>query len=253
MKRLLGVSAPVLVLLGLVAWLMGGRPMLFVLLVCWGLAACAALAAISWRMGERRGKCLRRCLAALLCAGIAAFGALEGVVLMGAHTVIDHEPQAMVILGAKLWDAEPSPVLQARLDTALDYLEAHPDLTVVVSGGQADGEVMSEAACMADYLAERGVPKTQILLEEQARNTLQNISFSKDVLETAGLQADRLLVVSNGAHLARARMLGRRCGAEVSVLAAPTPGPLVYRIYFNCREAAALAKSWLFDREVPHA
>ncbi len=231
---------------------LGGRGMLFGLLVLWGLAVCAAVLALSCRVGERCARRIRRGLCIVLGLGLLAFAGLEGVVLAGSRTTITGEPDALVILGANLSGEEPSPVLQSRLDAALDYLEDHPDTLVVVTGGMDDGEVMSEAACMANYLEAHGVDSGQILLEEQAANTLQNLAFSIDVLQKAGYDADRLLVVSNGAHLARVRMLAARCGVQADCIAAETPGSLAYQIYFSCREGAALVKSWLFDRRVAH-
>ena len=56
-------------------------------------------------------------------------------------------------------EGHPSILLQDRLDTALDYWEAHPEVTVVVSGGQGSNEPASEARCMADYLMDGGVPE----------------------------------------------------------------------------------------------
>lgn len=246
-------AAGVLFAAGIAVRVMGGRGMLFGLMVLWGLAVCAGVIALSCQAGGRTGRRIRQGLCAVIALGVLAFAGLEAVVLTGSKTTISGEPDAMVILGANLWGEEPSPMLQSRLDAALDYLEDHPDLTVVVTGGMDDGEVMSEAACMAHYLETHGVDKGQIVLEEQAANTLQNLSFSVDVLRRAGYDADRLLVVSNGAHLARVRMLAQRCGVQADCIAAETPGAAAYQIYFHCREGAALVKSWLFDREVPHA
>lgn len=238
---------------GIAVRAIGGRGMLFALMVLWGLAVCAGVIAISCQVGEGIGRRIRLSLCAMVALGVLAFAGLEAVVLTGSRTTVSGEPDAMVILGANLWGEEPSPMLKSRLNAALDYLEDHPDMTVVVTGGMADDEVMSEAACMADYLTDRGVDENQILLEEQAGNTLQNLSFSIDLLHEAGYGAGHLLVVSNGAHLARVRMLAQRCGVQADCIAAETPGAVTYQIYFTCREGAALVKSWLFDREVPHA
>ena len=60
-------------------------------------------------------------------------------------------------------------------------------------------------------------------------------------------QAD-VLVVSNGFHLTRTRMLAERFGyGEVSTLAAPTTH-IPSRIQMYIREPLALVKSFLLDR-----
>ena len=57
-----------------------------------------------------------------------------------------------------------------------------------------------------------------------------------------------VLVVSNGFHLTRARMLAGRAGfVEVSTLAAPS-SHLPSRLHMYIREPLALVKSFLFDK-----
>ena len=72
--------------------------------------------------------------------------------MYGAYDHIQGEPEVMVILGCQVRQDGPSVLLRDRLDEALDYLEDHPDMTVVVSGGQGPDEPTSEAQAMADYL-----------------------------------------------------------------------------------------------------
>ena len=186
---------------------------------------------------------------ALVVLGALVFGALLGQVLSGAHDDVDGDPQVMIILGCKLEDWGPSWMLQDRLDKALDYLQDHPDVTVVVSGGQGDNEPDTEAQGMADYLAEHGVSRENIILETMSHNTWQNLSYSAEHLEEAGYDIkDGAIIVSNGFHLTRAKMLAGRVGFEnVSVLAAPsshTPS----RLKMYIREPIALVKSFVLDR-----
>ena len=75
-------------------------------------------------------------LLVLALAGTAVFSILLGLVLGGAHDSIDGSPRVMIILGCQLHDWGPSIMLQDRLDKALEYLEDHPDMTVVASGGR---------------------------------------------------------------------------------------------------------------------
>ena len=145
---------------------------------------------------------------------------------------------------------EPSILLQDRLDTALDYLEDHPEMTIVVSGGQGSNEPTSEAACMADYLEENGVDPDQIRLEDQSSNTKENLIYSRELLEEQGIDVgeEGVLVVSNGFHLTRSRMLAERFGyGHVSTLAAPT-SHIPSRIQMYIREPLALVKSFFLDR-----
>ena len=188
-------------------------------------------------------------LVGLALTGVLVFGALLGQVLSGAKDDVMGAPQAMIILGCQLHDWGPSVMLQDRLDKALEYLEDHPDVTVVVSGGQGANEPASEAEGMAGYLAEHGVSRERIILESQSHNTNQNLRWSAQHLEEAGIDVkDGVIIVSNGFHLTRIRMLAGRAGYEnVSTLAAPS-SHLPSRLKMYIREPVALVKSFILDR-----
>lgn len=190
-------------------------------------------------------------LLGLILAGVLAFGALFGAVLYGSYDHVQGDPQVMVILGCQVKPWGPSILLQDRLDKALDYLEDYPDLTIVVSGGQGPDEHISEAQCMYDYLTEHGVDGDQILMEDQSHNTVENLRYTVDLLAEEGYDptAD-VVVVSNGFHLTRVRMLWSRvCGGDynLSTLAAPS-SHVPSRLKMYIREPLALVKSFVFDR-----
>lgn len=188
---------------------------------------------------------------ALILVGVLSFGGLFAAVMYGSYNHITGDPQVMVILGCRVMPGgEPSMLLQDRLETALDYLEEDPDILVVVSGGQGSNEPVSEAACMAGWLEERGISEVRIFQEDQSSNTKENLIFSKDLLAREGIDVGEtdVLVVSNGFHLTRARMLAERFGyGEVSTLAAPS-SHIPSRIQMYIREPLALVKSFLLDR-----
>lgn len=188
---------------------------------------------------------------ALILVGVLSFCGLFAAVMYGSYNHITGDPQVMVILGCRVMPGgEPSMLLQDRLETALDYLEEDPDILVVVSGGQGSNEPVSEAACMAGWLEERGISEDRIFQEDQSSNTKENLIFSKDLLAREGIDVGEtdVLVVSNGFHLTRARMLAERFGyGEVSTLAAPS-SHIPSRIQMYIREPLALVKSFLLDR-----
>ncbi len=187
----------------------------------------------------------------LLLAGILAFSALLGVVLSGGHDQVSGQPQIMVILGCQVKPWGPSVLLQDRLDRALEYLEDHPDLIVVVSGGQGPDEPTTEAQAMYEYLVANGVEEERIWKEEGSHNTWQNLNETFALLKDRGYgdQMGQVLVVSNDFHLTRVRMLFGRVWEgtyTLSTLAAPT-SHTPSRLKMYVREPAALIKSFLFD------
>jgi len=199
--------------------------------------------------GGRKRKPWHIALVCLLLTAIAAFAVLEGLIGLHSRTYLTGEPEIMVIFGCKVESWGPSTLLQDRLNTALDYLEDHPDVTVVVSGGKGNDEHQSEAQAMHDYLTEHGFQGT-ILLEDQSRNTWQNVNHTLALLEEEDHPMDGgVVVVSNGFHLMRIGMLWNRAGGGklVGTLAAPT-SHLPSAIHMFFREPLALVKSFLFDR-----
>ena len=197
----------------------------------------------------------------LLGLGLVLFGALELVIAVHsrARVVENPPPKVMVIFGCQMRRDGPSVLLRDRLDAALAYWEAHPDIKIVVTGGKGDDEHVSEARGMYDYLTAHGVDGANIYMEDKSRNTWQNINNTFALMEREGWElTDDVLLVSSGFHLARIEMLwdrardGRLNGEVyhdqyISTLAAPVShAPSAVQMFF--REPLALVKSFLFDR-----
>ena len=192
-----------------------------------------------------------RALLALILAGVLVFAALLGAVLHGSHDHVVGQPKIMVILGCQVKPWGPSVLLRDRINKAAEYLKDHPDVTVVASGGQGPDEPMTEARAIHDALVELGIDSRRILLEEKSVSTIQNLRYSVELLEEAGYDVDRgTIVVSNGFHLTRVRMLWTRITGDdgnLSTLAAPSSHvPSRYKMYI--REPIALVKSFILDR-----
>ena len=137
--------------------------------------------------------------------------------------------------------------LQTRLEAALEYVRDKPEVPVVVSGSQGPGEAISEAECMYRWLTARGLPPEQILLEEQADNTRENIRYSLELLEELGVDGTaEIAVVSSGYHLCRASTY---MPGKMVPVAARMPGrywPITVNYYV--REAFALAADLVFSQ-----
>lgn len=196
----------------------------------------------------------------LLALGLVLFGALEIVIAAGSRGRAAEStsgPEVMVIFGCQVRKDGPSILLRDRLDTALAYLEEHPETRVVVTGGKGDDEHMSEAQAMYDYLTAHGVSDVKILMEDKSRNTHQNVQNTLALLDSGPfwdsiVTPDQCsyVLVSNGFHLTRILMLWQRATGRldnVSTLAAPVShAPSRVQMFF--REPLALVKSFLFDR-----
>lgn len=213
--------------------------------------------------GRRKHTWLKLLLAAILIAALV-FAGLEVYIAVHSRTQIVGQPQTMVIFGCQMKKDGPSVLLKDRLDAALTYLEDHPDMTVIVTGGKGNDEHVSEAQGMYDYLVAHGVDGERIRKEDRSRNTWQNVNNTLGLMGEVGASVDvttgetggmnpggDVVLVSNGFHLARIKLLWTRAGGasagRISTLAAPVSHtPSAVQMFF--REPLALVKSFVFDR-----
>ena len=87
------------------------------------------------------------------------------------------------MLGARVKEHTVSNSLKKRLDRAIVYAEENPYTILVLSGGKGPGEADSEAQVMYDYLVYNGVSPRQLLMESDSTSTVENIAYSKIVIE----------------------------------------------------------------------
>ncbi len=123
------------------------------------------------------------------------------------------DPVALV-LGAAVWEGgRASPSLRRRARHAATLWHAGQVRAIVVSGG-VGLHPPSEAEVMAQVIVAAGVPDGAVFLEPQARNTRENIALSRPILNRIGASA--VVIVTDGYHAPRARLLARRAGLRAS-------------------------------------
>ncbi len=120
----------------------------------------------------------RRVLGLCLVAGTAFFLLIEGCILRGMAGNCPENLDYIIVLGAGLNGEKPSSVLEQRLESALAYLQTHPQTNVVVSGGQGANEAISEAESMKNWLLEKGISSSSILVEDRSTTTAENMRYS---------------------------------------------------------------------------
>lgn len=246
---------PLLALAGLTVFLLGDLYTSFGFLVC---VLGAALLLAAWMLGlhgmlhTENEKLLRiaRAVKAMTFTGLLAlllsFLIIEGLIV--AHRSGTESPDAptLIVLGAGLHGDVPSAILTARLETALDYLNAHPNAVAVLTGGQGAGETVTEASAMVNWLIARGVEPERLYPEEQATDTVENLLFSAEVIRQKGL-SDRVALLSQGFHLFRAERLAEQTGFhDVQTVSAPIPQRwLILSVYLReyCSILLMLARS----------
>jgi uncharacterized SAM-binding protein YcdF (DUF218 family) len=153
------------------------------------------------------------------------------------------DPSAnVIVLGCEVKGDQPSRMLTARLETAIAWLQDHPDVYCVVSGGTGEDEVISEAECMYRSLTALGVDPTRLYREDQSTSTEENIRFSMALMEREGLRGPAV-IVSNDFHICRALEMAADQGLEAQGLAARSNW--YSRPTYILREALGLLYYWL--------
>lgn len=153
----------------------------------------------------------------------AVFLLVMGILMRTAAKRSDEvRADALIVLGAAVHGDRVTWVLSNRLDTAADYLDAHPDAVCVVSGGQGDGESVTEASAMQRYLVERkGIDPRRILVEDKATSTLENFRFSKALIEQKLGSGASIAFVTTDFHVFRAWRVAKKAGIDAVGIAAP--------------------------------
>jgi uncharacterized SAM-binding protein YcdF (DUF218 family) len=102
-------------------------------------------------------------------------------------------------------------------------------------------EPFSEAKGMADYLIKKGVDPDRILLEDQSTNTVENILYSKKLLEN---DDQNVGVVTNNFHMFRAIHIAKAQGLK-NVCGIAAPSNTVYLPNNVLRECLGILKDWM--------
>ena len=114
----------------------------------------------------------------------------------------------IIILGCRVNGTQASEFLARRVDVGANlYKQGFAD-NIIVSGGMGDKEDISEAECMKNILIKSGIDSNKIILEDESRNTSENIKFSSKIMKK--LNYKNAIIVSNNFHLRRTKILTKK-------------------------------------------
>ncbi|SDF00691.1 DUF218 domain-containing protein [Blastococcus aurantiacus] len=163
-------------------------------------------------------------LTAQVCAGLL-------FLFFAAHTVLyariarRADARAVIVLGAGLVAGQVPPLLAARLRLAVAAAEERSApaarVPIVPSGGEGPDEPRAEGVAMAEWLRREGVAPEDVLVEDRARTTRENLRFSTRLLHSRGVP-EPYLIVTNDYHAPRAAMLARSLGIDAQAVGCPT-------------------------------
>jgi len=183
-------------------------------------------------------------LTALLVLGFVLFLIMEIPVIIDAQGDKGVDADYIIVLGAGVNGSVPSLSMVNRMTPTIDYLQSHPDCVAILTGGQGEGENLSEAQAMFDYLTARGIAPEQLIMEDKATSTEENLKFSFEIIGSE-LEDSTIAVVSSEYHLHRAKTMAKLLGVEVYGIPGRTSYPVLMINYF-IREAFGMVHLKVF-------
>lgn len=199
------------------------------------------------RPSQMRRRRARRRFAAVVvtltitCAALPTAAVVDVVRRSGED---DRTPtDAIVVLGAAQYQGAPSPVLANRLAHAHALVEAGVSDTIITVGGFQPGDITSEAQVGKEELVADGLRRRQVIALPIGEDTEESLRAVATIADAQGV--DTITLVSDPAHVARARALAEAMGLQPRV--SPTqagPGTQITATYL-LRESLALISVWL--------
>lgn len=150
--------------------------------------------------------------------------------------------QVAIVLGALVYNKTGglSPVLQDRVDVAIDLYKAGKVERLLMSGDHGD-PTYDEVNSMRAYAVKRGVPDQHIFTDHAGFNTYDTMARARRVF-----LVNDAVVVTNGFHLDRSVFLARSAGIRAQGVAADRRQLMdIENVYNNKREFLARCKAVL--------
>lgn len=116
----------------------------------------------------------------------------------------------IIVPGAQIYKAKPSPVLQDRLDAAITLYQTGRSKKIVVSGAYEQRYQKYETEIMKQYLIENGIPTTQITEDRGGVTTYDTmIRFSQAKPDATAI------ITTQKMYSARTTYLAEKVGIKV--------------------------------------
>ena len=147
--------------------------------------------------------------------------------LKAARKTPKFDKDAIIILGCKIkQDGTLTNLLKSRVDRAIEFSKMQKektgkDIIFIPSGGQGRDEIISEAKAMNNYLLEEGIKKENILIEDKATNTYENIKFSNKLIQNK-IKKPKLAFSTTNYHVFRTGIIANKQNVNIEGIGAKT-------------------------------
>lgn len=129
-------------------------------------------------------------------------------------TLADHppsNPECFVIPSYALKDRGlPTRPTRAQIELAYEWWKRFPRAKLIMSTGDNQGLVVTNAEVMAQYAIRLGVPHENVIMEDRSRNTYENLRYSMEIIQNEGLKQPTLVTLD--LYTRRATATARKMG-----------------------------------------
>jgi uncharacterized SAM-binding protein YcdF (DUF218 family) len=137
------------------------------------------------------------------------------------NTDLTHFDTLIVLGNPAEADGTPSPEQRERTLEGVREYKAGVAPHLIFTGGAAHNRFV-EADVMRDLAVTQDVPVSDITVEDQAQNTIQNIYYSEQIMEAHHWKSAE--VISSPSHLPRTALILEHCCFAWRTRSAPWPG-----------------------------
>jgi uncharacterized SAM-binding protein YcdF (DUF218 family) len=179
-----------------------------------------------------------------LCVFFISFLIVSGLIISNIqdnHTVY---ADYAIVLGAKVDGNIPSLSLRGRITTAIKYLKENDNTKIIVTGGQGNGEYISEAEAIARELKNNNISMDRILVENQSRSTRENLQYSTKFINSFD---DNIVIITSEFHLYRAKAIAKKIGYK-NIRGIPSKSPGILFLSYFVREYFAIVHNKLTNK-----
>lgn len=132
----------------------------------------------------------------------------------------------IIVLGSRVFGDKVPPLLASRIDRAITFYNEQSKVSfppkIIFSGGQGPDEEIPEGLAMQKYALNKGIPSKDTIIEDKSVNTLQNMKFSKVIMDNVMPDGYKSIFVTNNYHVFRASIYARMANLKSNGLGSKT-------------------------------
>ena len=164
------------------------------------------------------------------------------VVLTTRKQIVDNyqdleDIDCIIVLGAGVWKNKPSPMLQDRLNTAIDLYNSEVATKIIMSGDHGT-KYYDEVNTMKNYAKDKGVLSSNIFMDHAGFSTYDSMYRAKDIFK-----AKKIVIVTQKYHMYRAIYVAEQLGLEAYGVNSD-PQTYAGQTMRDLREILARDKDW---------